>query len=47
MNAEASPRGMAMIFDCFPFYNELDLLELRFCELDEVVDLSLAKTPSA
>src|SRR5260370_28785385 len=38
MNAEASPRGMAMIFDCFPFYNELDLLELGFCELDEVVD---------
>jgi beta-1,4-mannosyl-glycoprotein beta-1,4-N-acetylglucosaminyltransferase len=27
-----------MIFDCFPFYNELDLLELRLCELDDVVD---------
>jgi hypothetical protein len=27
-----------MIFDCFPFYNELDLLELRLRELDGSVD---------
>jgi beta-1,4-mannosyl-glycoprotein beta-1,4-N-acetylglucosaminyltransferase len=27
-----------MIFDCFSFYNELDLLELRFYELDGAVD---------
>lgn len=27
-----------MIFDCFPFYNELDLLELRLHELHDVVD---------
>lgn len=27
-----------MIFDCFPFFNELDLLEIRFHELFDVVD---------
>ena len=27
-----------MIIDCFPFFNELDLLELRLNELDGVVD---------
>ena len=27
------------VFDLFPFYNELDLLELRFAELDPVVDV--------
>ncbi len=27
-----------MIYDCFPFFNELDLLELRLHELDPVVD---------
>jgi beta-1,4-mannosyl-glycoprotein beta-1,4-N-acetylglucosaminyltransferase len=27
-----------MVFDCFPFFNELDLLEVRFMELDAVVD---------
>jgi beta-1,4-mannosyl-glycoprotein beta-1,4-N-acetylglucosaminyltransferase len=27
-----------MIYDCFSFYNELDLLEIRFRELDAVVD---------
>ncbi len=26
------------LFDCFPFFNELDLLELRLSELDGVVD---------
>ncbi len=26
------------IYDCFPFYNELDLLELRLCELYDHVD---------
>ena len=26
------------LFDCFPFFNELDLLELRLRELDGVVD---------
>ena len=26
------------VYDCFPFFNELDLLELRFNELDDVVD---------
>jgi len=28
-----------MIIDCFPFFNELDLLELRLNELKDVVDL--------
>lgn len=28
-----------MIIDCFPFYNELDLLEIRLHELAEVVDV--------
>ena len=27
-----------MVFDCFTFFNELDLLEVRFMELDAVVD---------
>ena len=27
-----------MVFDCFTFFNELDLLELRLHELDKVVD---------
>lgn len=27
-----------MIYDCFPFFNELDLLEIRFEELYDVVD---------
>lgn len=27
-----------MLYDCFPFYNELDLLEIRMKELEEVVD---------
>lgn len=26
------------VFDCFPFFNELDLLKVRLAELDEVVD---------
>jgi len=26
------------IFDCFPFFNELDLLEIRLNELNEIVD---------
>jgi beta-1,4-mannosyl-glycoprotein beta-1,4-N-acetylglucosaminyltransferase len=29
---------MPRIFDCFPFFNELDLLEIRLNELDPVVD---------
>lgn len=27
-----------MVYDCFPFFNELELLELRLNELNEVVD---------
>ena len=27
-----------MVYDCFPFFNELELLELRFVELNDVVD---------
>lgn len=27
-----------MIYDCFPFFNELELLEIRLNELDHVVD---------
>lgn len=27
-----------MIYDCFPFFDELDLLEIRLSELDSVVD---------
>lgn len=30
--------GAAMIYDCFPFFNELDLLEIRLNELAGVVD---------
>jgi beta-1,4-mannosyl-glycoprotein beta-1,4-N-acetylglucosaminyltransferase len=26
------------VFDCFPFYNELDILEIRLNVLNEVVD---------
>lgn len=29
---------MAKVFDCFPFFNELDLLEIRLHELSGVVD---------
>jgi beta-1,4-mannosyl-glycoprotein beta-1,4-N-acetylglucosaminyltransferase len=29
---------MPRVFDCFPFFNELDLLELRLSELNPVVD---------
>ena len=28
-----------MIVDCFPFFNELDLLEIRLNELSSIVDL--------
>ena len=28
-----------MIFDCFPFFNELDLLEIRLNELSDIVDV--------
>ncbi len=27
-----------MVYDCFPFFNELDLLEIRLAELNPVVD---------
>lgn len=27
-----------VVYDCFPFFNELDLLDIRFAELDSVVD---------
>ncbi|MCB1199967.1 MAG: hypothetical protein KDK41_04935 [Leptospiraceae bacterium] len=26
------------VFDCFPFFNELELLEIRLHELNDVVD---------
>ena len=26
------------VFDCFTFYNEIDLLEIRLNELNDVVD---------
>ena len=26
------------VFDCFPFFNELDVLEIRLAELDALVD---------
>jgi beta-1,4-mannosyl-glycoprotein beta-1,4-N-acetylglucosaminyltransferase len=29
---------MPKVFDCFPFFNELDLLEIRLNELDGIVD---------
>ncbi|MFM2042446.1 MAG: hypothetical protein RLY86_1022 [Pseudomonadota bacterium] len=32
------PVGGRRVYDCFPFFNELDLLELRLAELDGVVD---------
>ncbi|CAO3377397.1 tetratricopeptide repeat protein [Azospirillum argentinense] len=34
----APPPGGRRIYDCFQFYNELDLLEVRLAELDAVVD---------
>lgn len=30
--------GEKMIYDCFPFFNELDILEIRLNELNDVVD---------
>jgi beta-1,4-mannosyl-glycoprotein beta-1,4-N-acetylglucosaminyltransferase len=30
--------GMPRVFDCFPFFNELDVLEIRLAELDPLVD---------
>lgn len=30
--------SLPRLFDCFPFFNELDLLELRLRELNDVVD---------
>ncbi|HEY0838357.1 MAG TPA: tetratricopeptide repeat protein, partial [Azospirillum sp.] len=32
------PPGGRRVYDCFPFYNELDLLDVRLAELDPVVD---------
>ncbi len=29
---------MVKVYDCFPFFNELDILEIRLNELDKVVD---------
>ena len=29
---------MPRVFDCFPFFNELDVLEIRLAELDPLVD---------
>lgn len=29
---------MPRVFDCFPFFNELDVLEIRLAELNELVD---------
>ena len=29
---------MPRVFDCFPFFNELDVLEIRLAELDALVD---------
>jgi beta-1,4-mannosyl-glycoprotein beta-1,4-N-acetylglucosaminyltransferase len=29
---------MSRVFDCFPFFNELDVLDIRFAELDPLVD---------
>ncbi len=29
---------MSRVFDCFPFFNELDILEVRLAELDALVD---------
>lgn len=29
---------MPRVFDCFPFFNELDVLEIRLTELDPLVD---------
>jgi glycosyltransferase involved in cell wall biosynthesis len=36
--APASVAQRRRLYDCFPFYNELDLLELRLNELSNVVD---------
>jgi beta-1,4-mannosyl-glycoprotein beta-1,4-N-acetylglucosaminyltransferase len=30
--------SMPRVFDCFPFFNELDILEIRLAELDPLVD---------
>jgi len=34
--------GIVMLIDIFPFFNELDILELRLHELDDVVDHFIA-----
>lgn len=31
-------QGKPRVFDCFTFYNEMDILELRLAELNDVVD---------
>lgn len=30
--------AFARVYDCFPFFNEIELLKIRLAELDEVVD---------
>lgn len=35
---KASKKKDALVFDCFPFFNELDVLEIRLRELSPVVD---------
>jgi len=32
-------KGLVMIIDCFPFFDELDLLEIRLNELKDIVDV--------
>lgn len=39
---------MGIVIDCFPFFNELDLLEIRLHELRDVVDVTvLTESPRA
>jgi beta-1,4-mannosyl-glycoprotein beta-1,4-N-acetylglucosaminyltransferase len=36
--AQRQLRDKIMVYDCFPFHNELEVLEIRLHELDDVVD---------
>lgn len=38
LNCKFERCAMALVYDCFPFFNELELLEIRLNELDSVVD---------
>ena len=38
LDSNSGSKTEPMVYDCFPFFNELDVLEIRLNVLDEVVD---------